>query len=184
MSAPSSGRTILKRGDEAAVLSLLRTVFAAELVQPSETLWLVSPWISDVPLLDNRADAFRHLEPQWPRTEIRLGAVLATLVARGTRLVIATRPGRRVEPDEGTRATDRFLETLRQRVPPDGLLVVHREAWRIHTKGLLGDRYLLSGSMNFTYSGVKVNEEMVRFTTSETEVAEARIEFRGAWSDR
>ena len=179
----TNGRTVHKRGDEAAVLGLLRSIFAAELVRPSRTLWLVSPWISDVPLLDNRLDGYRHLEPQWPRAEIRLGMVLATLAARGTTLVVATRPARPVAPDEGSRVTDRFLEDLERRIPASAHLELYRDLGRIHTKGLLGEGYLLAGSMNFTYSGVKVNDELVRFTTSSAEVAETRIEFRGTWSD-
>ena len=35
--------------------SLLANLFAAELVSPSECIWLVSPWISDIQILDNEA---------------------------------------------------------------------------------------------------------------------------------
>ena len=177
-----AGRTIYKRGDEASVGGLLQTVFAAEMVCPSRALWVVSPWLSDVVVLDNRRDAYRHLEPQWPRAHIRLGRVLATLAARGTHLVLATSPPRAVAPTEGQRVTDRFVEDLARQVPTAGHLRVYRNVERLHTKGLLGDRYFVMGSMNFTYSGVTVNEEAVRFTTVESEVSDARIEFRDRWS--
>ena len=178
-----NGRTIYKRGDEAGVLELLRSVFVAELLSPSTTIWLVSPWFSEVPILDNRLEGFRHLEPQWPRAEIRLGTILATLAERGTKLVMVARPMRRVAPDEASSVTERFLSDLERRVSDAAYLTIHRNFDRVHTKGLLGDRYLLSGSMNFTYSGVKINDELVRFTTSEAEAAEARMEFRGLWGN-
>lgn len=176
------GRNVLKRGDEGAILSLLRTIFVSELLTPSSTLWIVSPWLSDVPILDNRLDGFRHLEPTWPRAQIRLGIILATLADRGTHLVVATRPARRVAGDEGSRATDRFLEGLQARVPSATRLTAHRNFERLHTKGLLGDGFFLAGSMNFTFAGVKLNDEFVRFTTATAEVSGVRIQFRDAWS--
>lgn len=178
-----NGRSIHKRGDEASVLELLRTIFMAELLRPSHTIWLVSPWFSDVPLLDNRLEGFRHLEPQWPRAEIPLGLILTTLAERGANLVVVARPMRPVAPDEASRVTDRFLGELERRVSDAARLSIHRDFDRVHTKGLLGDSYLLSGSMNFTFAGVKINDELVRFTTSQVEVAEARMEFRGLWGD-
>ena len=168
MSIPThTGRTIYKRGDEAGVLELLRSVLVAELLSPSDTLWIVSPWFSDVALLDNRLDGFRHIESQWPRAEIRLSTVLATFAERGTKLAIVARPTRRVAPDEASRVTDRFLDELKRRVSDSTYLSIHRGFDLVHTKGLLGDGYLLSGSMNFTFSGIKLNDELVRFTTAE-----------------
>lgn len=176
-----TGRVIHKRGDEGAVIELLRSVFLAELLWPSKTLWLVSPWISDVPVLDNRLDGFRHVEPLWPRAVVRLGSVLVALADRGARLVIATRPTRAIAPDEPSRMTDRFIEDLARRL--GSKLVVHRDYERIHTKGLVGDRFVLSGSMNFTYAGVNLNDELLRYSTDPTEVAEMKIEFRALWHE-
>ena len=42
---------------------LLQTIFAALLLSPSRNLWLVSPWISDIPVLDNRTDEIRQAIP-------------------------------------------------------------------------------------------------------------------------
>ncbi len=47
---------------------------------PSRCLWLVSPCISDIPVIDNNANTFLCLEPSWTRTRIRLSQLLATLV--------------------------------------------------------------------------------------------------------
>ena len=67
--------------------SLLANLFAAELVSPSECIWLVSPWISDIQILDNEASAFDPLNRWGPRV-VRLSEVLATLAAYGSSVVI------------------------------------------------------------------------------------------------
>ena len=41
----------------------------AELLRPSTHLWIVSPWVSDVPLIDNRARQFGTLAPDWRSAE-------------------------------------------------------------------------------------------------------------------
>ncbi len=40
------------------VRELLETVLVSELIMPSPTIWLVSPWITDLEILDNRSAAF------------------------------------------------------------------------------------------------------------------------------
>ena len=183
MTTERQGRQIIKRGAAHTIPALLQTVFASELVRPSRCLWLVSPWVSDIEVLDNRTNAFRHLEPRWPRGPVRLSDVLATLVSRGTEVHVATRPSLPwLTPRDSGRHNERFLEELQQRVPEGTSLHVHREEEEnLHTKGLLGDRFLLSGSMNFTFNGVFVNDEHVRFTTDSVEVAEVRLAFRVRW---
>ena len=181
MKIASTGRQVFKRGATGAVAALLQTVFVSEMIYPSRCLWLVSPWVSDIEVVDNRTGGFLHLEPRWPLGPVHLSDVLAVLVARGTAVHVATRPARPRATDSG-RHNDRFLSELRMRVAQDATLYVHRnEEEHLHTKGLLGDRFFLSGSMNFTYNGIVVNDEYVRFTTDSTEVAEARIAFRERW---
>lgn len=183
MKIATPGRQIFQRGGAGAVSRLLQTVFVAEMIHPSTCLWLVSPWISNIEVIDNRTDGFRHLEPQWPLGSVRLSDVLAALVARGTEVHIATRPARPwLTTNDTGRHNDRFLDELRHRIAADAALHIHREEEKhLHTKGLLGDRFFLSGSMNFTHNGIVVNDEQVRFTTDPSEVAQARIEFRERW---
>lgn len=177
----SGHRTIFKKGASHAVPGLLQTLFAAELINPSDCIWLVSPWVSDIEILDNRTHAFRHLEPSWPRGSVRLSDVLASLLERGTTVHVATRPVRPWIGDLG-RHNDRFLEELMRRVPAAAHLSIHRqEESNLHTKGLLGNKFFLSGSMNFTYNGVTVNDEQVRLTLDPSEVAQAHLEFKDRW---
>src|SRR6185295_9649576 len=90
MSARLIHKTASRARNEAR--ELLELIFAAELLQPSSCLWIVSPWLRDIPVLDNRNGAYLALGPDLPRTEVRLTRALRELVLRGTRLIIASRP--------------------------------------------------------------------------------------------
>ena len=169
MSAP---RQIYKQAASQEVKDLLQTIFVAELLSPSSRLWIISPWISDIPVIDNRDNSFIHLEPAWTQTEIRISEVLNRLSLLGSSVVIACRP------DDHNRE---LLERLRSgRVEGDQIRICVAE--ELHAKGILGDGYYLSGSMNITYNGISVNEESLLYSTDEEQVAEKRIELVARWS--
>jgi hypothetical protein len=155
------------------VPDLLQALFVAELLQPSRCLWLVSPWISDIPVLDNRAGGFSSLEPGWPRAGVRLSQVLHRLLRQGTAVVIASRPL------EHNRA-------LRERLQGEaaGLPLALPQAEELHAKGILGDGYFLSGSMNFTSNGITLNEEVLTYITDPAEVARQHVLFQDRWGGR
>jgi hypothetical protein len=161
---------------EREVEHLLQHLFVVEALAPSDRLWLVSPWITDLEIIDNRASSFRGVEPAWPHRWIRLSELLASLAQRGTRIVVATR-------------ADEHNESFRRRLEAAAVAVGagHRIANVIdaedeqHTKGLLGDGYFLSGSMNLTVRGVHINDEQVTLSLDENEVAQARINFRDCY---
>src|SRR4026209_1396521 len=75
-----------------AARELLQIMFASELLAPSRCLWIVSPWLRDVPVLDNATGSFAALCSEFPRSDVRLSQVLRELIDRGTSVVIATRP--------------------------------------------------------------------------------------------
>ena len=54
---------------------LLAGLFTAELSAPSTSMWLVSPWISDVELIDNTAGTFAALS-RFGRRRVRLTEIL------------------------------------------------------------------------------------------------------------
>src|SRR5689334_23801467 len=102
-----TGRQFLQTAVDSrnSVRELLQIVFASELLAPSRCLWIVSPWLRDIPVLDNRTGAFAAIGAELPRSEVRLSRVLLSLIERGTRVVIATRP------EEGNRQVrDALLE--------------------------------------------------------------------------
>lgn len=167
-----STRQFLQTSTDArnAVRELLQTIFAAELVVPSRCLWLVSPWLRDVPVLDNTTGDFLSLCPEFPRSEVRLSRVLRELLNRGTQVVIATRP------DSGNRQVLDGLGDARR----SGGLIFHERA-DLHAKGVVGDMYSLIGSMNLTYNGIEHLTEMLVFETDRSRVEQLRLAFRSEY---
>lgn len=154
------------------IRELLQLMLLGELLAPGgERAWLVSPWISDVVLFDNRAGGFSAINPEWGSREIRLIEVAVDLMARGTRVGIATSFDRHNDP---------LVAALRDAVDEAGLAeqltIIQRQ--HLHTKGVLLKRGLLTGSMNLTYRGLELNDEMVVYDTSSKTLAEARLNFK------
>lgn len=162
-----------RHGARHQVRELLEAVFTAELIHPSRELYLVSPWVRDIALIDNLSGGFRGLDPSWGRRHFGLVELLALLVERGCRVVVATRD------EENNRA---FVRRLEQRVGQgqrDQLRVVFAE--ELHVKGLLGEDYAISGSMNFTHYGLQQNDELVRYELDPERVAELKVSFRSEY---
>jgi phosphatidylserine/phosphatidylglycerophosphate/cardiolipin synthase-like enzyme len=153
------------------IQELLQSMFVAEVLRPSEEIWVVSPWISNVVLIDNRTGNFDALNPEWGRREIRLAEVLATLMARGTVVHVVTR---------SDASNDAFRTRMGELAHEHGLeellsVLIHNQ---LHTKGILLGGCLLMGSMNLTYNGMVINDEWVEFSIDPQELARTRLEFR------
>jgi hypothetical protein len=149
---------------------LLAGLFSAELCLPSRCLWLVSPWVSDVELVDNSAGTFGALA-RFGKRPVRLSELLVTLASSGTHVVIGT-----TTDSHNTH----FLERLR--LLAGDLRVGHMVSTsidstnRLHTKALTGDDYALAGSMNITFNGIQIREELVDLRTDDAYVAQARMD--------
>lgn len=152
----------------------LQALFVAELMAPSHPMWIVTPWISDVVVLDNRAARFTGLLPDMPRRAIRLSETLIAQLERGGGVVIACRP------DDHNRA---FTDQVSQRALDLGLgeQVLCQFAEDLHEKGILTRRLFLSGSMNLTYNGLRRLEESVLLTDDDDSVARARHAYEDRW---
>lgn len=174
MSTEHGVRYIYSRFGARHVADLLQSIFAAEILRPSSRLWIISPWISDIPVLDNRANTFSSLVPEWARSRVHLSMVLEWLLDRGTIVHVATRSNEEHNRDFVSR-----LESLS--VGRSGMRL-HRTA-ELHDKGILGDGYHLAGSMNFTHSGISINDEALQFTTDPANVAAQRVAFQSRWKD-
>jgi phosphatidylserine/phosphatidylglycerophosphate/cardiolipin synthase-like enzyme len=153
------------------VRELLQIMFLAELLAPSRQVWLVSPWISDFVLLDNRSGRFDSINPQWQRREIRLVDYAQQLMTNGTRVIVVSRPD-----THNQTFLSRLEDRSRESGLDDHLELLSRDG--LHTKGILTDSSLLLGSMNLTYSGLELNEESVYYETSTEAIAKAYIEFQ------
>ena len=153
------------------VRELLQLILLGELMSPSgERVWLVSPWISNIAILDNRAGGYNAVNPEWGSREIRLIEVAVNLMARGCALGLATSLSDHNET---------FLNGLEEAAQEAGVVeklnVIRRE--HLHTKGILLKRGLLTGSMNITYRGLELNDEAVVYDTAPSSIAQARISF-------
>lgn len=153
------------------IADLLQSIFVMELLRPSRSLWISSPWISDITVIDNRSNQFVTIEPVWANRKISLSEIIAKLVDMGTRVIVG------LKDDSHNQA---FVSTLNERIGDSPNLRVIQRSW-LHAKGLIGDSFYLSGSMNFTFSGISLNEETIQFVTDEEEVAHNRIAFIDKW---
>lgn len=164
-----------------AVGDLLEAVFVGELLAPGRRLLVASPWLTDFPVIDNRGGQFSHLDPSWGATRIRISGVLRALLQRGVQVAVATRPGI---------AEEAFLDRLRSGAEADGAssrLTLRAaddpsRSWA-HEKALIADTWALHGSMNFTFSGVELNGELVTFTDDQAIVAELAAELAQIFGD-
>lgn len=150
---------------ESLASSALSSLFAMELFAPSRELYLFSPWLSDVTLLNNAFGQFRALLPEHEMAQVRLSALLNTLAQRGTQVCILTRPGVHSEP---------FLRRIQA--------IIHcKYLSTLHEKVLVTNHFYWRGSMNFTYAGVHQNDEHSELSTEPGQIAQALLEARQRW---
>ena len=157
-----------------AMQDVLQSLFLAELVSPSSELWLLSAWVSDIEVIDNRARAFSGLRPDWPPARIRLSNVLETLVTLGAQVFVVMRYARH------NKAFLRRLEEI-QRSAPGRLGIAVGEA--AHEKTIVGDDFVLSGSMNFTNLGLTSNDEYMLLRIDESVAASHRLDLKRHWEE-
>lgn len=167
-----SSRRIFKSAvtSQNVIRELLQMMFLAELLDPSEEIWFVSPWISDIILLDNRTGGFDSINPDWRGREIRLSDITVQLLSRGSRIFIVTR-----NDDHNHNFLGKLEEFARESAVDDGLNLIVRDS--LHTKGILSKEGVLLGSMNITYNGMELNDEFVEYDTDRESIAKARLAF-------
>ncbi len=145
----------------------LSSTLALELAYHSKELYLFSPWISDVALLNNAFGQLRAVIPELESTSVRLSTILNLLSERNVMIRLLTRAQDRRNVDDFER---KLAPTIQVQHSPN-----------LHEKGLITNRIFVSGSMNFTYSGVNINAERVIITDESDKVASALIEARAHW---
>lgn len=170
---PSAARDLFGPEQTGAIRDLLQSLFVMELLRPSSRLWLAFGWISDIEVIDNRARQFAALQPDWPASGIRLSQVMSALVEAGGKIALVLR-----DIDHNLQFVD-AIQALRARFP-DQIKVATGAV--VHDKGILGDDFLLSGSMNLTYNGVTVNDEHLTLRTDMASVQEWRLTLEQKWS--
>jgi phosphatidylserine/phosphatidylglycerophosphate/cardiolipin synthase-like enzyme len=149
---------------------LLAGLFSAEIAYPSKCVWLVSPWISDVELLDNAAGSFDALT-RFGKRRIRLAEILVTLASAGSHLVVGT-----TTDEHNSRFLDRLKALAKDARVEDLLTIAIDTSANLHTKALTADDFALAGSMNITFNGIQVREELIDLRTEPAFVAQARMD--------
>lgn len=137
------------------------------LSQCPDTLWLVSPWVTDFDLLDNRSNNWSNLNPSWGARKVRFTELLIFAVESGCRLNLVT---------NNDPINDAFISRLKTVITDPELMSVIRSK-SLHTKGFLTSSLWLAGSMNFTYSGTHLNQEQVQLNMSKDIILEMQLEF-------
>jgi len=154
----------------ATISELLLSMFVGELLRPPASAWIVSPWVSNVVLLDNRNGSFDAVNPEWGHREVRLTDILLALMTRGSNVAIVTR-----NQESNTKFVAEFRELTERHLLQERATIRIRET--LHTKGILLSRCLLLGSMNLTYNGLQINDEWIEFSLDPEDVARTRLEF-------
>lgn len=173
--AAHTSRDIHAVGSSRAVLDLLRSLFSLELLRPSKRLWIVSPWVSDISVLDNSARQYSTVCPEWPAAPIRLSQFLGTLMSRGTQVIVI------VNETSHNEDIVRRLQVVSADITARFILIRRQE---LHEKGILGDRFTLNGSMNLTYKGVHINDEYLWYRCDPPSVEQRRLELENRWRAR
>lgn len=174
MNAPINAvRDLFGPEQTGAIRDLLQSLFVTELLRPSSRLWLAFGWISDIEVIDNRARQFSALQPDWPATGIRLSQVMTALIEAGGSIALVLR-----DIDHNWQFVD-AIKPLRERFPDRLKLALGAV---VHDKGILGDDFLLSGSMNLTYNGITVNDEHLTLRTDMASVQEWRLSLEKKWN--
>lgn len=168
-------RDLSAPGQKLAIRDLLQGIFIAELIKPSTLLWIASGWVSDIDILDNTARQVSSLYPDWPARNIKLSSVLAAIAEKGGQIALVLRDEEHNYAFIGKFEEIRSIHhgTLHLIVEPD-----------FHEKGIVGDDYLLSGSMNFTHRGIQVNDEHLVYRCDPASVQERRLVMEEKWRRR
>ncbi|NYG07744.1 phosphatidylserine/phosphatidylglycerophosphate/cardiolipin synthase-like enzyme [Phycicoccus badiiscoriae] len=159
------------RGHTRVLNDLMQNLLATELLVPSRQLWVLSPWISDIDVIDNTAGQFKTVLPGLPSRKIRFTEVLIELARRGCDVRVLTR-----DAESNVVALQRL-----ENVGGSGSRPTVRVHPHLHDKGILGDRFHLQGSMNFTFFGQAVNAEGVTLTRDPHDIAEAHIAYNALY---
>ena len=156
-----------------SIIDLIQSLLVLELINPSKTIWIGSAWISDIQLFDNRGLQYRSLEPDWSADIISLSKVLLALAKRGVQIIIITRDDQ---------VNQNFLNKIKANKSKDmNIEIILRDEF--HEKGLLSDTYEITGSMNFTFNGIMINDERVIYRCDKKKIAERQIVMWNKYGD-
>jgi hypothetical protein len=145
--------------------SCLSSLLALELLYPSREMFIVTPWVSNVPILNNHYGQYRTISGGLNERMLGLRDILLLINDQGSTIHLMTR---------GEEHNRTFLQDLPASIQTKRVHELHDKAW-------VTDHFYLRGSMNFTYNGININSESIEVTTEEDAVAAAMVEARHQW---
>jgi hypothetical protein len=161
-----------------AISDLMQSIFVAEALAPSDPLWILSGWISDIPVIQNSAREFSVIDPDWPTGWVSLIQVFRTILAKGGRIAFILR-----DVDQNQKFVAR-LSSLKREFPSQIWWTLGDHE---HTKGIVSRNFDLAGSMNFTHRGIRINGEHLIYRADSKTVAGRRLalatQWKGAFDD-
>jgi hypothetical protein len=157
------------------IQSTLQGLFAAELLDLGPDLWIALPRIWNVPVLDNRTNAFHHLEPTWPQSKVRLLDVLEKTMQEGTTVRVMATDHYKNETFAGE---FRNLEAVRSR---DGYQTVSN--WDPIESGIVASSFCIRGALQFSQYGLSVAGKEARIYAEGKAIEECKHTFENQWSN-
>ena len=125
----------------------LKEILSAQLIgliYKPENVWVVSPWITNFILSDNRSGEWDVVDSSWSNREISFVDFIVKLSDIGCNLNIVLRDDPINEP---------FISQVLNRVISDqNIKFIKKDT--LHTKGIVTSHFFLKGSMNLTFSGI------------------------------
>ena len=156
------------------VRSLCQAVFGAELLAPGNELWMSTRRVWNVPLIDNRANTFRHLEPNWPQGRVRLLAVLEKLMDEGVEVRILTEEARSNQTFAGE------FQSIEQGI--GHLRTI--DSWRGVQGGVAASSFYLEGELDLSEKGgLSVAQEGLQVYTDDEAIARGRRALQDQWEE-
>lgn len=155
-----------------SLVNLYQSMFFSELLAPSKPLWLFSGWISDIAIVDNSARQFQALCPSWEARKIRLSECLDALCERGGKVVLVLRKDNK---------NNKFINTIKKTNSWYGGKIGITETNLQHAKVMVGEHFMIDGSMNYTYYGIELNSEKVTYRCDERALQEELLKLEGEW---
>lgn len=153
-----------------AIGDVLEAALLSELCAPSQEIWLVTGWVSDIVVIDNSNHQFDTVIGVEARSSLTLSDVFALLTQRGSHMHVAVRE---------IPHNHNFVERLRRSCVSEYLHLY--SSAELHEKILVGSNWILKGSMNFTWHGIDRNEEAMDFEVDPADAARQRLEIRTRW---
>ena len=181
----TSRRELTQTNDRRGI-DLLRSLLAAELLTSSNTsissqqreIWMVSPWITDFVILDNRFGAWGCLNVYWAKREIYFSELMGQFVLTGGTLNVV------MNNDAMNKPFGDYMRRLSINNDIKGnarIGIIDNK--NFHPKGMLSNNFFLRGSRNTTKQGFMFNQELVELDVDKNSISDARVKFTGSYGD-